>query len=171
MPTITILKTGASGVEVTRLQKRLKARGFDPGFIDGRFGPGTDAAVRAFQASKRLVVDGIAGRQTFKALRLAAPARKFPQFKMDAVTVDIAAEMFPGAPLGNIKASLPSVLRVRIDAPLRDCGPPPGRAPSPQRRDPAATGGLAIPSRKRPARADRATRSRPACGPRGPVPA
>lgn len=50
------------------LQRRLKALGFDPGPIDGKRGPRTIAAVRAFQDVFGLLVDGIAGPQTHTAL-------------------------------------------------------------------------------------------------------
>jgi lysozyme len=56
------------GPDVTRLQQLLAAAGFDPGPSDGVFGPGTDAAVRAFQASRGLKADGIVGARTWAAL-------------------------------------------------------------------------------------------------------
>ena len=59
-----------SGAGVKSLQRALKAKGFDPGKIDGFFGNMTYAAVVAFQASKGLVVDGEAGPITLKALGL-----------------------------------------------------------------------------------------------------
>ena len=68
MPT---LKLGATGPAVKKLQKKLKALGFNPGRIDGAFGPGTKAAVREFQRNSGLPADGIAGPQTLAALGLA----------------------------------------------------------------------------------------------------
>jgi putative chitinase len=46
----------------------LKALGFDPKGVDGNFGPGTRNAVIAFQQSKGLQADGIAGPATLAAL-------------------------------------------------------------------------------------------------------
>jgi GH24 family phage-related lysozyme (muramidase) len=57
-----------SGPAVKALQRRLAALGFDPNGIDGVFGAGTDAAVRAFQAARGLTVDGIVGPATQAAL-------------------------------------------------------------------------------------------------------
>jgi putative chitinase len=65
MPT---LQQGSSGPEVTDLQQRLKDLGFDPKGVDGFFGPGTRAAVIAFQQSKGLQADGIVGPATQAAL-------------------------------------------------------------------------------------------------------
>jgi putative chitinase len=48
----------------------LKDLGFDPNGVDGNFGPGTRDAVIAFQQSKALQADGIAGPQTLAALQL-----------------------------------------------------------------------------------------------------
>ena len=62
------LKEGSSGPEVTKLQQRLKEKGFDPGVIDGKFGPGTEAALIAFQKSEGLAADGIAGPRTLAEL-------------------------------------------------------------------------------------------------------
>ena len=53
---------------VKKIQQALKARGFDPGQIDGEYGPHTMVAVVAFQASSKLVRDGIVGPMTAKKL-------------------------------------------------------------------------------------------------------
>ena len=56
------------------LQVALRAYGFYLGPIDAISGQGTATAIRAFQRSSRLPVDGIAGQRTRKALgRLGAP--------------------------------------------------------------------------------------------------
>jgi len=67
MPT---LRQGSSGPDVTNLQQKLKDLGFDPNGVDGNFGPGTRDAVIAFQQSKGLQADGIAGPATLAALGL-----------------------------------------------------------------------------------------------------
>ncbi len=51
------------------VQKALKALGHDPGAVDGKDGPNTQRAVRAFQASVLIKIDGIVGPQTRQALR------------------------------------------------------------------------------------------------------
>lgn len=61
-------KTGSKGDEVKGIQERLKELGYYKGPIDGDFGGGTEAAVKAFQKSKRLDVDGTVGPVTWKAL-------------------------------------------------------------------------------------------------------
>ncbi len=114
------LKKGASGSDVRRVQEALEKAGFPPGGIDGIFGPGTDAAVRAFQRSKGLVVDGVVGKNTLTALGLVQTIEPDPPLDIDGVTVAIVAEMFPGAPLGNIKAHLPNVLKALVAATLAD---------------------------------------------------
>ena len=74
------IRRGSRGESVSQLQSKLAALGFDPGPIDGVFGPNTDAAVRGFQASRRLTVDGIVGPQTWSALESGSgvPARSWP---------------------------------------------------------------------------------------------
>ena len=61
-------RTGSVGEEVRRLQARLSDLGFYGGALDGAFGGGTDAAVRAFQKARRLTVDGRVGPRTWQSL-------------------------------------------------------------------------------------------------------
>jgi len=56
------------GGDVEQVQTALKNSGFDPGAIDGIYGPYTERAVKAFQKKKGLKVDGIVGPETAKAL-------------------------------------------------------------------------------------------------------
>jgi lysozyme len=60
---------GDTGPDVTEIQNGLRAKGFNPGPVDGVFGPGTKAAVMAFQEARGLVVDGIVGLLTLNKLR------------------------------------------------------------------------------------------------------
>lgn len=53
---------------ITRIQQELVARGYDPNGIDGKFGPGCEAAVKKFQADNGLDVDGSVGKATLSAL-------------------------------------------------------------------------------------------------------
>jgi len=108
------------GSEVTSLQKRLAELGFDPGGTSGVFDEKTEAAVRAFQASRPgLTVDGVVGNNTAAAM---LPSRGKPQapLPIESVTVAIVARMFPGTPLANIEKHLPAVPRAPVDAALAD---------------------------------------------------
>ena len=62
------------GALVREVQRALKAKGLDPGKIDGIYGLQTVAAVNAFQIVTGLVPDGELGRETAEALGV-----KFPQ--------------------------------------------------------------------------------------------
>lgn len=57
--------------KIAEIQRALSNKGFDPGVIDGVFGPNTTAAVAAFQRISGLVVDGEVGTQTANALGIA----------------------------------------------------------------------------------------------------
>ncbi|HKO46470.1 MAG TPA: peptidoglycan-binding domain-containing protein [Polyangiaceae bacterium] len=50
------------------VQKGLKSLGHDPGAIDGKDGPSTQRAVRQFQASLSIKIDGIVGPETRQSL-------------------------------------------------------------------------------------------------------
>ena len=56
------------------VQEALKSLGFDPGKVDGRNGPKTQDAVRAFQAHATIKIDGIVGDETRGALVSALDA-------------------------------------------------------------------------------------------------
>jgi peptidoglycan hydrolase-like protein with peptidoglycan-binding domain len=68
------LASGDFGASVTELQNLLKRAGVPVGPVDGDFGPMTTAAVKRFQTSRGLPVDGVVGARTWAALRANAPA-------------------------------------------------------------------------------------------------
>jgi peptidoglycan hydrolase-like protein with peptidoglycan-binding domain len=95
-----VLKRGAAEPAVRDLQEALKALGHDPGPVDGVFGAKTESAVKAFQQSREITVDGIVGRvtwinideadQTEPVLRVGSiglPVRRL-QSRMSAVGFD-----------------------------------------------------------------------------------
>ncbi len=65
---MTTYQLYAHGPEVSQIQTALAALGLYHGPIDGDFGGGTLAAVKAFQRSKGLPPDGVVGAQTWGAL-------------------------------------------------------------------------------------------------------
>ena len=68
-PTPKSLQRGFTGSEEVRaLQRRLKQLGYYTGSADGDFGPGTEAAVKAFQKANGLTADGKAGTKTLEKL-------------------------------------------------------------------------------------------------------
>lgn len=115
---MTQLKLGSKGAAVVRLQKRLKKVGFNPGALDGDFGPATQAALLGFQKSEGLLADGIAGPRTLAALGLVKDGT-LPSV-IDQVTPRLVSEMFPFTPVDNIKANLPAVLDGLDEAELFD---------------------------------------------------
>lgn len=67
-PSNLVLRETDRGPAVAGLQTQLSAAGYDPGPLDGIFGPKTLLAVMAFQTDSGLTVDGIVGAQTRTAL-------------------------------------------------------------------------------------------------------
>ncbi|MBO5525654.1 MAG: spore cortex-lytic enzyme [Clostridia bacterium] len=65
---VAVLKQGARGDEVKEVQRRLKEWGYYSGAVDGVYGAGTVAAVKAFQKMNGLTADGVCGLKTFEAL-------------------------------------------------------------------------------------------------------
>jgi peptidoglycan L-alanyl-D-glutamate endopeptidase CwlK len=113
------LRPGSAGPSVMLLQIRLLALGFDPNGLDGTYGPGTERAVRAFQDSFGLDVDGFVGPDTAEALELNVDGEIPSGF--DGVSVTAVSKMFsPHTPLKNIRQHLPNVLASLVDTELRD---------------------------------------------------
>jgi hypothetical protein len=65
---MTIYKNGSTGVDVARIQKALKDKGFYQDKPDGVFGAQTATAVKNFQAKSGLEADGIVGPATWEKL-------------------------------------------------------------------------------------------------------
>jgi peptidoglycan hydrolase-like protein with peptidoglycan-binding domain len=66
---------------VRALQRRLARAGYSPGPIDGIFGPATERAVRRYQATHGLRVNGVAGPRTIARLQprpVVRPPRQRP---------------------------------------------------------------------------------------------
>jgi peptidoglycan L-alanyl-D-glutamate endopeptidase CwlK len=104
------LVEGNKGERVQALQQTLKNKGFDPGNVDGDFGPATEAAVISFQKSEGLLADGKAGSQTLGALGLDVLNEDKRADATAKFTVTVVSKMSPNSPIGNIKTHLPNIL-------------------------------------------------------------
>jgi peptidoglycan hydrolase-like protein with peptidoglycan-binding domain len=60
--------SAAADEKIEQMQKALKAKGHDPGRIDGVMGPQTTAALKAYQKEQRLEVTGQADDTTLAKL-------------------------------------------------------------------------------------------------------
>ena len=113
-----VLKQGSSGPDVQDLQQKLKGLGFDPNGVDGNFGPGTKAAVVAFQQSKGLQADGMAGPATLAALQAATagPTTGGGAISDDATGASGAAATAtaPGLNLAGLTGKVPAGVIAQI---------------------------------------------------------
>jgi peptidoglycan hydrolase-like protein with peptidoglycan-binding domain len=126
------LGPGSGAVRV--LQRRLRRDGYNPGPIDGRYGPLTQRAVSRFQAGQALRVDGIAGPHTFGELtRIAGEQRP-------------ATRSMPHS--RRTRPSRPHLHRTRFPTPSRSSAPQttvPRRAAPRARASTSRHGGTAWP--------------------------
>lgn len=83
-------KKPGNNVDTKLLQELLLKAGFYTQRIDGIYGPNTEKAVRAFQQSAGLVVDGKAGKMTMDALTAATAEAKAEQTKSNVPKVAAA---------------------------------------------------------------------------------
>ncbi|NJL10540.1 MAG: peptidoglycan-binding protein [Calothrix sp. SM1_7_51] len=68
-------RPGATGADVTNVQRCLKRLGYFNGPITGRFASQTESAVRKFQQANRLPVIGVVGPQTQRLLQQQCQAK------------------------------------------------------------------------------------------------
>jgi peptidoglycan hydrolase-like protein with peptidoglycan-binding domain len=110
-----VLHGAVQGEDVRAAQRTLGARGFDPGTVDGVFGPMTERAVLGFQEEHGLETTGVVDEATWAALGLPADAPRswFPGYAADS----IAGEDLLG--IGERVDFLSSVLAAkRLETPL-----------------------------------------------------
>ena len=92
--TTFLVQPGDENLFVVQIQARLKADGYDPGPIDGQYGPAVQAAVRAFQRVNDLAGDGVVGPLTMAAFdhpKKVEPMR--PEGPPDRVEVSISRKL------------------------------------------------------------------------------
>ena len=71
LPASGSLRTGDTGDGVKQVQTAVGKLGFDPGPVDGIYGPQTVRAVAAFQEANGLANDGIVGTDTAAKMNAA----------------------------------------------------------------------------------------------------
>lgn len=115
---MSTLYPGAIGSDVELLQHALFEQGFYSGLSKGVFDVPTEQALIAFQHSRHLVPDGVAGPITLRALGLMGDdAIADP---VTGLSVQLTSDMCPDAPLANIRAHLPNVIKSLIAQQLKD---------------------------------------------------
>ena len=99
------LRKGSSRTEDVVMLQELLNRAGHPVSVDGVFGPGTDLAVRDFQRTSGLVVDGIVGEQTWLRLMAESPGyavERAGRFLCEENLLEASKEL--GVELAAIKA-------------------------------------------------------------------
>jgi peptidoglycan hydrolase-like protein with peptidoglycan-binding domain len=67
-------RAAAAGGRTEAIQTALKEKGYDPGPVDGRMGPKTRSALRAYQKKEGLTATGNADAKTLASLKVTAAA-------------------------------------------------------------------------------------------------
>lgn len=103
------LKVGSTGSGVANLQTYLNSQGANL-VVDGKFGPLTDAAVKAYQTTNKLTADGIVGKNTsasMNGITPTAPATKPIDFTVPNVVTPYEAPKQDTTQLDSYILSLP----------------------------------------------------------------
>ena len=107
------LRYGSSGSAVASMQQALITLGYTPGAADGKFGRGTESAVKQFQKNNKLTADGLAGSKTLTLLYAqAGEGTTVTPSPTDAAT------------------PVPTDAATQTPAPMQDATPTPTQAPS-----------------------------------------
>ena len=122
---LTGLAVGSTGESVKALQEALIGAGHTPkGGADGRFGPATEAALRAFQNAAGLPVTGVADEITVARLGAVtnAPVAPSPAEESNSAPAEQAPVLAPeiseliGVRYGVVSAAAKAVQQLLIDA-------------------------------------------------------
>ncbi|MGI9533664.1 MAG: peptidoglycan-binding protein [Thermodesulfobacteriota bacterium] len=122
---MSMLHRGSKGEDVRKIQKKLDRAGFSPGEIDGVFGRATELAVINFQRSEGLLVDGIVGPETVKALfkkKIPAEIRIKAEDITPRISINFVSKVFNASSKvkRNIQKHLPLVLKALRQQKLTD---------------------------------------------------
>jgi predicted chitinase len=116
---LVVLHPGDSGNAVRIIQNRLAALGFHTGLVDGDYGTITQKSVAAFQRAQGLEATGLIDNMTLRALGYEVD-QAAPPPSAGGLSVEVAAKLFPDAPVQNIQTYLPLVLRALNEQGLGD---------------------------------------------------
>ena len=94
-------KYGSRGSEVTQIQTKLKRWGYYKGNVDGIYGSGTLEAVKYFQRKNGLKVDGIAGKETLKAMGIMTSSTSSSTSSSNSNDVNLLARLIYGEARGE----------------------------------------------------------------------
>lgn len=120
-----VLKTGSTGASVELLQLALNRAGFGPLDSDGLFGSRTKQALTAFQRSKGLSADGIAGPATnmallpwyqgFRMYSIKAGDSLYSIAQANSVELPALLSANPGLPPDNLRPGSKIILPLPFD--------------------------------------------------------
>ena len=108
---ITLPKGTKTDPEVYQVQRLLKSLGYGPGTVDGRIGPRTRRAIKAFQRDRSLQSDGKVTRSLLSALQMAIRNNKRNREAPRPRTIEpkiAAIPQFNWPIWKSVKAELPS---------------------------------------------------------------
>ncbi len=108
-------KRGSTGEEVRQIQTRLKNWGYYTGSVDGIYGKQTEDAVKYFQRTNGLAVDGIAGAKTLAALGIASTSSSGSGASSNSANVDLLARVIYGEARGEPYAGQVAIAAVILN--------------------------------------------------------
>ena len=94
-------KYGSIGEEVRKIQTKLKRWGYYKGNVDGIYGSGTLEAVKYFQRKNGLKIDGIAGKETLKAMGIMTSSTSSSTSSNNSNDVNLLARLIYGEARGE----------------------------------------------------------------------
>lgn len=118
MATITQLNRGLSGAAVSAMQQDLLALGFKlPQYgADGDFGAETEKAVKDFQYTYGITVDGIVGPQTAAAIKEALNLLAEERWNPSADPLQYPGGIILAAPSTPLPITYPTPIRAGVPA-------------------------------------------------------